>query len=214
MSNWKSIQYDADVLKYSFLFWAKKIKKFQILSKKLIPDGLKPHTRSISWLAEQVLVQTAKYSVLRKISKVVPASSDINLYDCKIILNGHPVLVNVKVTQGSDNKNDLNQAVRLYELFKKQPHSRLFYVILKIKFKNNFIYFLDESPTVIFAPWIADIYVNPKNGHLQANYYHSPKKRTTKEFVKILSRDPKVKKLLKENYQKTIVSKRSRKKKN
>jgi len=34
---------------------------FNITDKHVLPYGLKPHTRSVSWIVEQVVVQQAKY---------------------------------------------------------------------------------------------------------------------------------------------------------
>ncbi len=35
---------------------------FKITDEKILPYGLKSHTRSISWLAEQVITQQTKYN--------------------------------------------------------------------------------------------------------------------------------------------------------
>ncbi len=35
---------------------------FDILNKRILPYGLKPHTRSIAWIVEQVIVQQMKYN--------------------------------------------------------------------------------------------------------------------------------------------------------
>ncbi len=196
MSNGKSIQTDIDILQKSFYHYTKKIKKFQILSKKLVPDGLPPHTRSISWLVEEVILQKAKHTQLRKIAKVIQASSDIKVHDCEIILNGRKIFVNVKITQTSKEEggnNDFNKALRIYQFLKNHPNARLFYVIIRFKFQNNVIRFINEPPTVIYIPWIRKFSVNSSNHHLQANYYASPEKRTTKKFLKELWKNKTVK---------------------
>ena len=36
---------------------------FNITDEKVLPYGLKPHTRSISWIVEQVIVQQMKYNI-------------------------------------------------------------------------------------------------------------------------------------------------------
>ena len=38
------------------------IPNFDITNPEILPYGLKPHTRSVSWIAEQVIVQQAKYN--------------------------------------------------------------------------------------------------------------------------------------------------------
>ena len=38
------------------------IPKFRLTSRRTLPYGLKPHTRSVSWIVEQVIAQQAKYN--------------------------------------------------------------------------------------------------------------------------------------------------------
>lgn len=41
-------------------FITQRISHFEVLKKEYLPEGLKPHTRSICWLAEQVILQNVK----------------------------------------------------------------------------------------------------------------------------------------------------------
>lgn len=194
MGNWSSIKSDIILLQKSFHIYTKELKKIKILSNKLVPDGLPSHTRSISWLMEAVILQKAKYKKLKHISNVIINKSDIQVYDCSLMINMRNVYVNVKFTQeDKNNTNDFNQAFRIYDFLKKKPKSRLYYVIMKIKFKNNIVKLIDKPPTVIFAPWIQKFSVNIKNKHLQANYYGEMKKRSTKQFLILLWKHKEVK---------------------
>lgn len=57
MNNWK--KYTA-FLKGAFSDLVGEIGSFDVVDSKLLPNGFKPHTRSISWIAEQVILQQAK----------------------------------------------------------------------------------------------------------------------------------------------------------
>jgi hypothetical protein len=47
-------------LNKTFKVLVEKVRGFDVVDKKLLPYGLKPHTRSVSWIAEQVILQQAK----------------------------------------------------------------------------------------------------------------------------------------------------------
>ncbi len=48
-------------IKNIFLDLLNILPSFNITDEKILPYGLKPHTRSISWIVEQVIVQQMKY---------------------------------------------------------------------------------------------------------------------------------------------------------
>ena len=47
-------------IKKGFELLVNKIKSFEIVNQDLLPEGLKPHTRSICWIAEQVILQNLR----------------------------------------------------------------------------------------------------------------------------------------------------------
>ena len=58
------------------------IPSFDITNPDILPYGLKPHTRSVSWIAEQVIVQQAKYNrVALGIDDVDFSMPDTSLHD-------------------------------------------------------------------------------------------------------------------------------------
>jgi len=58
------------------------IPSFDITDPKVLPYGLKPHTRSISWIVEQVITQQTKYN--RK---------KLNLEDVILIFQIHACMI-------------------------------------------------------------------------------------------------------------------------
>lgn len=58
---------------------------FDITDKNILPYGLKPHTRSVSWLVEQVITQQTKYRAKHlNLNEVKFDMSDTCLHDCEI----------------------------------------------------------------------------------------------------------------------------------
>ena len=76
------------------------IPSFDITNPEILPYGLKPHTRSVSWIAEQVIVQQAKYNrIALGINDVDFSMPDTSLHDC--IVEGaskEKYYVNIKIT--------------------------------------------------------------------------------------------------------------------
>lgn len=59
---------------------------FDITNRRILPYGLKPHTRSISWLAEQVITQQCKFNKDQlRLKEVEFNMPDTCLHDCIII---------------------------------------------------------------------------------------------------------------------------------
>ncbi len=180
------IETDLEILKIGFNSCIRKIDKFEILNEGLVPEGLKPHTRSIAWLAEQVIVQGVRRFIDEtEFESVVPNDSDIGLHDCIVRIRGNETLVNLKVTniEKSHTRNDINKAYKIQQAFIKNPDIRFYYVIIKLSFDNTIIKFVNEPPIVFYVPWIHDVYVNPSNHHLQASYFEPPTFRSVKQFV-------------------------------
>jgi hypothetical protein len=90
---------------------------FAITNKDVLPYGLKPHTRSISWIVEQVIVQQTKYNKdklkLKNVDFNMPATC---LHDIIIEKNNKKYYINVKIhnIDGKENKNDMSAVEKLY----------------------------------------------------------------------------------------------------
>ena len=84
------------------------ISSFEVACEAALPYGLKPHTRSVSWLVEQVLVQRFKLDADRfEIGKVDYDLPDTALHDL-VIRTGRTILpINIKThqVQKKQNKN-------------------------------------------------------------------------------------------------------------
>lgn len=132
---------------------------------KILPYGLKPHTRSVAWLVEQVIVQQTKYNKkLLGIDEVNFDLPDTCLHDFEIYANNQIYYVNVKTHQstGKKNKNDISAVEKLYSQYCVKP----------------------------FLP----IYVNPRNNKIQAYYQHENQIRTRQEFLnEIISKSKSIK---------------------
>ena len=169
------------------------IPSFNITNPKILPYGLKPHTRSVSWIVEQVIVQQAKYNSqnlgLVDVDFDVP---DTSLHDCIVEKEANEKFyINVKITSARrQNKNDISAVEKLYMQYTSNPSYRLIFVVFQFTFKNTLITF-DKDKIHAFSPQFLPIYVNPRNDKLQAHYYSEPVYRTRKQFLKILQRESK-----------------------
>jgi len=182
-----------DIIKFLDNIFTKlvgKIKEFEVVNSQLLPFGFKPHTRSISWIAEQVILQQAK--IKRKelgIKDITFSKRDIDVFDCIITDNlDRKIYVNVKVTniEGRHNKNDISAAERLYNFLINSDELGVFYVVLGIKFENTKVKFITDQIFTFNPICLPDIYVNPKNAKLQAYYDAKAVERTKKEFLDLL----------------------------
>lgn len=107
------------------IFITKKIPLFEVLKKEYLPEGLKPHTRSICWLAEQGILQNIKkFSSEFGLSDFEYPDSDISPWDAKFKIDncsgGKNVFVNVKVTDSTKpiRKNDIASVKALLNFYK------------------------------------------------------------------------------------------------
>lgn len=165
------------------------IPHFDIANPDLLPYGLKPHTRSVSWIAEQVIVQQAKYN--RRdlgVEDVDFSMPDTSLHDCVVIKSDNErYYVNIKITNlaGRRNKNDIAAVEKLYMQYRANPDYRLIYAVFGFNFNNTTISFVTESIHT-FAPQFLPVYVNPRNDKIQAYYHAAPEERTREEFLDLL----------------------------
>lgn len=90
---------------------------FNITDKNILPYGLKPHTRSVSWLVEQVITQQTKYRAKQLgLADVNFDMPDTCLHDCEIQVGEKIYYVNVKIHNVAmrENKNDIAAVEKLY----------------------------------------------------------------------------------------------------
>ena len=167
---------------------------FDITDNKILPYGLKPHTRSVSWLVEQVIVQQTKFRAKELgINDVKFDLPDTCLHDCEIIdAEGKKFYVNIKIhnMDGKENKNDIAAVEKLYFQYVANPAYDLVYACFGIRFENIKINF-DKDYLVLFSPQFMPIYVNPRNDKIQAPYRHEAVLRTRGDFLDILKKESK-----------------------
>ena len=84
----QTIKKEIQAIKTLFLKVTEIIPSFNVTDPSILPYGLKPHTRSISWIAEQVITQQTKFHNSKlKIQSVDIDMPDTCLHDCVIIKN-------------------------------------------------------------------------------------------------------------------------------
>lgn len=166
------------------------IPSFDITNPEILPYGLKPNTRSVSWIAEQVIVQQAKYNrAVLGIQDVDFSMPDTSLHDCIVLKSEHErYYVNIKITNYAArrrNKNDIAAVEKLFMQYKANPNYRLIYAVFGFTFNNTTITFVDESVHT-FSPQFLPVYVNPRNDKIQALYHAEPEERTRDRFLNLL----------------------------
>lgn|GEM_PF-100704 len=177
---------DMDFLKGIYRELITILPSFNITDKKVLPYGLKPHTRSVSWLVEQVITQQTKYRKRRlgldDVKFDMPATC---LHDCEIKVGKEIYYINVKIhnIDKRENKNDIAAVEKLYMQYSSNPSYNLIYACFGIAFKGINISF-DADYLCLFSPQFLPIYVNPRNDKIQAYYHHKPIYRTRNQFFK------------------------------
>ena len=165
------------------------IPSFDITNPEILPYGLKPHTRSVSWIAEQVIVQQAKYNRIGLgIGDVDFSMPDTSLHDCVVEgASDEKYYVNIKITnaRGRRNKNDIAAVEKLYMQYRANPGYRLIYAVFGFTFDNTTISFANDGIHT-FSPQFLPVYVNPRNDKIQAYYHAEPEERTRDEFLELL----------------------------
>lgn len=191
--NIKAIIEDIEYLKLLFQNLLKIIPDFNITDTKILPYGLKSHTRSVSWLVEQVIVQQTKYRAKElKVDDVNFNLPDTCLHDCEINANGKKYYVNIKIhnMDGKENKNDIAAVEKLYFQYAANQEYNLIYACFGIRFENIKVSF-DKNYLVVFSPQFMPIYVNPRNDKIQATYHHNPIIRARGDFLNLLKKNSK-----------------------
>ena len=179
------------------IFITKKIPLFEVLRKEYLPEGLKPHTRSICWLAEQVILQNVKkFSTNFGLTDFEYPLSDISPWDSKFKINncseGKDVFVNIKVTDSTKpiRRNDISSVKTLLNFYKNNCEPLIYFVVIRLKFEDNVIKFV-EPIIVRYYPWVKDFVVNPRNEHIQSVYEAEIEERSIPDFLKILKKKAK-----------------------
>ena len=195
MNEIKVIKEELKVVKKIFSDIVPFIPKLEIGSEMALPYGLQEHTRSISWIAQQVIVQQGKYNKekigLQKLKYDFP---DTSLFDCKVKKNDVKYHVNLKVTSSDqDNRNDIAAVAKLITEYNKKPNFRIIYAVIPVEFDNREIKF-NSNNVHTFSPQFLPIYVNPRNLIFQAKYYSKPVERSRENFLKLLREEFKVRK--------------------
>lgn len=184
---------DIKYLEAIFRNLLKILPNFDITDKNILPYGLKPHTRSVSWLVEQVIVQQLKFRAKElKIDDVNFNLPDTCLHDCEIIVDGKKYYVNVKIhnMDGKENKNDISAVEKLYFQYVTNQKYNLIYACFGIRFENIKVCF-DKDYVILFSPQFMPIYINPRNDKIQATYRHDIILRTRKNFLELLKKNSK-----------------------
>ena len=166
---------------------------FDITNEKILPYGLKPHTRSVSWLVEQVITQQTKFHAKELgLSDAKFDFPDTCLHDCELIQGTLSHFVNVKIHSmaGKENKNDIAAVEKLYMQYSAEPSYSVIYACFGVHFKNIHISF-DAEYLKLFSPQFLPIYVNPRNDKVQAFYHHEPQVRSREDFLELLRQNSK-----------------------
>ena len=182
------IKQELSIIKDFFLRVVQIVPNFDIADPKILPYGLKPHTRSVSWIVEQVIVQQAKFnSAQLGVRDVKFDMPDTSLHDCIVLQNEfEKYYVNIKITSSTRrNKNDIAAVEKLFMQYQANPNYRLIYAVFSFSFNNTRISLLQDSIHT-FSPQFLPIYINPRNDKIQA-YYDAPlEERTREEFLTLL----------------------------
>jgi len=184
----KKIIKDIDFIKSIYKKLLAILPSFNITDKNILPYGLKPHTRSVSWLVEQVITQQTKYRAKQLgLDGVNFDMPDTCLHDCEIRAGGKVYYVNVKIHNIAmrENKNDIAAVEKIYMQYASNLYYNLIYTCFGINFKGINIRF-DSDYLCLFSPQFLPIYVNPRNDKIQAYYHHKPVYRTRVKFLKLL----------------------------
>jgi len=184
----QNITTDLDFVRKVYIKLLNILPSFDVTDRKVLPYGLKAHTRSVSWLVEQVIVQQTKFRAKELgITDVNFDLPDTCLHDCEIIVGNKKYFVNVKIhnTDGKENKNDIAAVEKLYFQYSVNQEYNLIYACFGIKFKDIKILFVKDY-LEIFSPQFLPIYINPRNDKIQALYNHKPIIRSRKIFMDLL----------------------------
>ena len=187
----KQIIFDLGIMRDLFSRVVKMVPKFDVVNPEILPYGLKPNTRSVSWIIEQVIVQQIQKNLdVLGIQSINYDISEIGLHDCEIVdLSGRKHFVNIKITKTKKKqrrwKNDIAAIKKLYDEYTALPYYNVIYAICEFDFDNTIVDLKAKNVTV-FSPQFLPLYINMKNGKLQAYYDAEWTLRTRDEFIEEL----------------------------
>jgi len=153
----KEIEKDLEFVKNIYIKLLTILPSFDITDSKILPYGLKAHTRSVSWLVEQVITQQTKYNAKKLgLDRVNFDFPDTSLHDCEIIYKSKSYFVNVKIhnVESKENKNDISAVEKLYFQYNVNKNYTLIYACFGIKFENIKI----EAPLYLAPPGLPSLY--------------------------------------------------------
>ena len=116
---------------------------FQVIHPEtLIPYGFRPHTRSVSWLAEQIISQNLKKNYKEYgLESFNESETDISVWDFKMKFKDEKqeLFINSKITRTTQKKqkNDMSSIKKLVKFFKDNKNAKLYYLIFPFDFKGE-----------------------------------------------------------------------------
>lgn len=169
---------------------------FKILSEEDLPLGPPPqHTRSISWLAEEVIRQNIKFNKNKLgVKSIDPPNSDLLPYDSRIVFDDFntPVYINFKVSNADRSDqviNDISEITKVLDFFSTCADPLLFEMIFKINFEGFSVKLDAGSPIIFFLPWLSNWGVNRSQHKIQAPYMHPPNKMSPHDFLVVILKE-------------------------
>jgi hypothetical protein len=179
---------DVQFVRGVFLRLLNLLPSFEIADTAALPFGLKPHTRSVSWIVEQVITQQLQFhSFALGLTQVHFDMPDTSLHNCILVVGEKKYWVNVKIHDMSKrhSKSDIAAVEKLFNQYRDIPEYEVIYACFGIHFRNNVIEF-DRDYLKLFSPQFLPIYINPRNDKIQALYDHTPELRSRTKFMDLL----------------------------
>ncbi len=172
---------------------------FSVISpKERIPYGFKKHTRSISWLAEQVITQHIRFNKKKYNLEIFEESkTDISVFDFKIKFKdtNETLYVNSKITwiKQKKQRNDMSSIKKLINFFEENRKAKLFYLIFPFDYNGSNQNEIKFTNKIICGEYIKmeDFYLNPRNEHLQSFYDVPNVERSYSDFLEIIKKKQK-----------------------
>lgn len=176
-------------IKNLFLSTVNLIPSFDITNPKILPYGLRPHTRSISWIAEQVITQQTKFNA----KKLGIDDLDFDVprnYLHNVILRkdekAYFVKVKVHLGKGKYYKNTIAPTAKTFMQYKSNHNYRLIYATFGINYQNQIVTFENHLLNV-FSSQFLPFSISPKTDKIKAFFQHKPVYRTRNEFLNLLA---------------------------
>lgn len=182
---------DIQRIKISIDNVVRKLGSFQIIDPRVVPEGIKPIARSVSWLVEQVIVQNLRAEMDELgLEHVNDPPNNVAQYDCNLKYrdDSKEFYVNLKtslISTSSSGRFDVSKAPKLLQMYEDNPNLILIVATIKIDIRGCELYFGDS--VVFNVAWIKDIYYNRANHNLQSCADGSQKIRSNQEFVRLLT---------------------------